>query len=130
MSAIPQYYEGGPARQSIDTVSMLGNGTLAVGNAVSNTGQAAYTVHTSTTATDFFFGVVATTGGLANGAVNVIVRGVVDVVADAAISAGAFVKLSATTAGQVHAGSNLSDSRAVALNAASGAGKTIQVLLF
>jgi len=130
-SGIPQYYEGGPARQDNWFETFLVSGSVSVGQAVAMT-STAYTVATSTSQTDgFILGVVITTGALAGSAADVQVRGVVNAICDSAITAGQYVKLSTSTAGYVTPASGTENMlRALALSTTTTSGQTLQIMLF
>jgi hypothetical protein len=131
-SGIPQYYEGGPARQDNWFETFLVSGSVSVGNAVAMT-STPYTIATNTSAGDgFILGIVITTGALAGSAADVQVRGVVNAVCDAAITAGQYVKLSGSVAGDVApdtTGTTL-NLRAIALSTTTGIGQTLQIMLY
>lgn len=147
MSAIPPLYEGTPLRGDGFILTFAPSGTIAVGNVVTLTSGASWTVAATTASTQFLLGVALTTGGLAGGAqatfgaqgptpISVITRGIVDVVADATtVNVGDFLVPSATT-GSVHSNGSspfsvsASVTRAIALSPSTATGTVIQAFLF
>jgi len=148
MSAIPPLYEGTPLRGDAFILTFAPFGTISVGNVVTLTSGASWTVAAATAQNQFLLGVSLTTGGLAGGAfstsvgqagqtpITVITRGIVDLVADATtINVGDFLVPSATT-GSVHSvGSSpfsvtTGVTRAIALSPSTATGTIIQAFLF
>jgi len=131
-SAIPMTWDSnGPLISDEYELTFSSSGTLAVGNAV--TLSAADTVSTTGTSTLFFFGVVSTSGQLAQ-AVNVIVRGYVFVLVNSSgCTYGHYAILSSTAGAVADAGaySGLTNGalpRAVFLNSVTGAGYARAIL--
>jgi hypothetical protein len=131
MSTIPSYFEGTPLHSDNFIVNLKAGGTISIGNAVKL--SAAWTVTATSAATDQLLG-IAMTSASSGEPVAVLTRGVVDATASAAISAGAFV--GAAAGGLVASITPLSAYssglviNAMALEAATGSGDVIQILLW
>jgi translation elongation factor EF-Tu-like GTPase len=133
-STIPGFYEGTPLRSDNFMYTFTAAGTISVGQVVALT-TTGYQVTAASGTGTFLFGVALTAGQLGQ-AINVILRGITDAVADGAITTGQFVAPSGSTAGRVVATNFVSSfsagqlPRAIALSSATAAGQTIQIELF